>query len=482
MKVKDFAIIVFFLFVLPIQLVSANPEKRHVIIDTDCAPDDLRALNLFLASDAVEILAITSSDGTLKPEEGFLKITSLLRDLGHEGISISKGIVNKGEAPPWQNLAESVKWGEKILSYKEPREIKEFLIETIEREEEPVEFICLGPLTNIANAILMKPAIKLKIKRIVWFDLNRKDLEYTNYTMDSLSADYILNTSIPVHRIKGSSKKLKFSKSFYQKIGEINTPYAKSIYRSHASDSIQKKMKEGHLEIWDELAALYFFNPAMFKEDTAMSGHSDKILEVKENIKVEEELLKILKSPNSRSNVIFDRFPSETTLYRNDIRDFADSIIDKFGLDEWKALVMTGEIHQHLGLYSIVGAKMGVRALEYFHTGPDNIEIVSFAGTQPPLSCFNDGLQVGTGCTLGNGGFSLAQKSTAPKAIITHDYKKIEMELKTKYYNQIQQIIIQAKNRYTMDSEQYWETIRKEGIRIWKEWERKEIFRIKTLN
>ena len=46
---------------------------------------------------------------------------------------------------------------------------------------------------------------------------------------------------------------------------------------------------------------------------------------------------------------------------------------------------------------------MGIRAREYFNTGVDEFSAVSFAGSIPPLSCMNDGIQVSTGATPGHG-------------------------------------------------------------------------------
>ncbi len=45
------------------------------------------------------------------------------------------------------------------------------------------------------------------------------------------------------------------------------------------------------------------------------------------------------------------------------------------GYDEWKANVMTDEFHGHLGVFSIVGAKMGIKARELFGVGADMLEV-----------------------------------------------------------------------------------------------------------
>lgn len=33
-------------------------------------------------------------------------------------------------------------------------------------------------------------------------------------------------------------------------------------------------------------------------------------------------------------------------------------------MQEWTAVLLTNELHRHLGMWNIVGAKMGIRAME----------------------------------------------------------------------------------------------------------------------
>lgn len=95
--------------------------------------------------------------------------------------------------------------------------------------------------------------------------------------------------------------------------------------------------------------------------------------------------------------VALNGFPVDRELYLYDVRLIMDSAITRYGIDEWKACVMTDEFHGHLGVYSIVGAKMGIYAREYFGIGTDLLEINTYAGSTTPFSCMNDGLQVSTG-------------------------------------------------------------------------------------
>jgi len=76
-------IILFVLFLTPFftATVSAHSgkPKYHVIIDTDGAIDDMRALSMFLSGNDIRVLAISCSQGSLLPEDVYEKVTSLLK-------------------------------------------------------------------------------------------------------------------------------------------------------------------------------------------------------------------------------------------------------------------------------------------------------------------------------------------------------------------------------------------------------------------
>lgn len=66
-------------------------QKYDIIIDTDCAVDDLRAITMLCALKEVNIKAIITSDGTLSPEIGARKIKALLQSLGRLNVPVGIG-------------------------------------------------------------------------------------------------------------------------------------------------------------------------------------------------------------------------------------------------------------------------------------------------------------------------------------------------------------------------------------------------------
>ena len=73
------------------------------------------------------------------------------------------------------------------------------------------------------------------------------------------------------------------------------------------------------------------------------------------------------------------------------------------------ALVERGAaLHGHLGPFLVLGIRMGLQALSLLsHPGYFGLCAESEAGSTPPLSCLNDGIQIGSGCTTGKGNLAI---------------------------------------------------------------------------
>jgi formylmethanofuran dehydrogenase subunit E len=181
-------------------------------------------------------------------------------------------------------------------------------------------------------------------------------------------------------------------------------------------------------------------------------------------------------------HVVFKQIPRDAHDYRADIVPLIEPIIARHGVQEWEIVVLTHEFHRHLGVYSILGAKMGLYAREHFQVGLDELEILSFAGQHPPISCLSDGLQVSTGATLGHGTIRIAENTSAlPKAQFKHGDQTITLTLKPVYWEQIKQDIQQAIQQHGAKTPEYWQAVRKLGLHYWLQWSRSELFELAVL-
>ena len=124
---------------------------------------------------------------------------------------------------------------------------------------------------------------------------------------------------------------------------------------------------------------------------------------------------------------------------------------------------------------------MGVFARELFEARGihGEISVLSYAGSIPPVSCLNDGIQISTGATVGHG---LICISDDPDKRVEADFtcggKTIRVRLKEQYAARIRQDIEKGVGLYGK-SPRYWKYVRKLALRYWSNWDRKAIFSVK---
>ena len=133
-----------------------------MIVDTDIGDDidDAFALGLLLNSPGFEILGFTSAWGDTGLRMQLLQ--RLLRETGHDGIPIARGIATTSMTPFTQ-----ARWAQRGSLPESAPPAVDFLLQQIRQHPGQVTLIALGPLTNIGAAITRDPATFGKLKRVV---------------------------------------------------------------------------------------------------------------------------------------------------------------------------------------------------------------------------------------------------------------------------------------------------------------------------
>jgi len=482
-------IIVSFLWIIFTCINTFTQNDRNiipVIIDTDCAPDDLRAISMFAAVEEIKILAITSSDGALSPAEGEKKINRLIHVLNKTEIQIGAGKKLNRTDPEWREFCRQIDWGEKnTVSTSSGFNADELIIKSVTDSEKPVILVCLGPLSNIYSVLKKSPEILNKIKKVLWYNDETEKHLGENYLRDVVAADYLLTSDVNIDIITNLGKReMYFSDSLLSVFEKIPTKYASVISKSHSSPLVLDKIKSAHLQLWDDLIPVYLLYPELFEVKPTRKKPNISINVGYESCAVLEKIIDILELDYSlEKHINFDKFPSDIGFYRMDVRKNMEEIINKYGKEEWRVIVLTNEIHGHLGIYSIVGAKMGLKVREIFNVGLDKLKVISHAGFIPPLSCLNDGIQISTGATLGHGTIKVSSDSLGiPQAVFIYKNRQLRLSLKEKYIKQVENDISNGILLYGNLTSGYWKLVRKTGLKYWNEWDRDEIFDIKYLN
>lgn len=466
-----------FLFALTI---SSHPWKpaHYIIIDTDGGIDDMRAITMLLGSPDIRVLAVTISPGALNANKAYVKVKSLLNSFYHEGIPVGINRTSTFKSPDFINPLKAV-WGEEIGI--DPEKAPDFIAvinDIFRNEKTKISFLCLGGLSTPGLALKGDSLFRQQVKEIIWSANGLTDTQGFNYKTDPGSASEILKGEIPVRVVKGFGQTKLFTQEVVTETGNIKTKYGEKFY-----GFFQSEIAKGHdfaIYVTDEAVALFLQFPGHFKTESA--GNHSLSLPLA-NSSPTEGIIRMLKGETVSRNQVIKEFPVDSSFYFEDLKPVVNEIINKYGVDEWTSGVLANELHRHLGVFAIIGVKMGVRAREYFNTGVDEFRVKSFAGSEPPLSCMNDGIQVSTGATPGHGLLTVNNDPPlSPSAEFSYLNRKIKLTLKPEIAKKIADELKEINFTYGLDSNIYWELVRKNSIKYWKDLDRHEIFIIEEVS
>lgn len=464
----------------------AHTYTISVLVDTDMALDDIRALAMLLNSDMVDIPLIVTSDGASSPQAGCQNLETLLRYFKREDIKIAKGKLLDKPAPKWRSWSENLKWPEPHVTpgkTSSAREAAAAIVETLESLDQEILYLCLGPLTNLAEALKLRPQVKAGISRLIYFG-GHPDASFPgwNTERDSDSARLVFDSGLNIFSMSLPDQKLLgFDSELYKQINDIDTAAARLVTNIHKTPTVSKLLSEGHFHVWDEMPVIFLNQPSLFKFVPSTSYDHVMTLANFKAEDVHDAYLKLLSYSrdfhlSARNSVVLNVFPTDPSLFRDDVSPYVKEVIQRYGLEEWKACLLTNEFHRHLGTYSIIGAKMGVRAREILEAPFDTLQVVSYAGSSPPLSCMNDGLQVSTGASLGRGTIKIAEGAPKPEAVFLYGSQKLTLKIKKEIVDKIKADIKAAIKDFGGLNPEYFAHFRKLSIDSWLDLDRGEIF------
>jgi purine nucleosidase len=206
------------------------PQPQKIIIDTDPGQDDAVAILLALGSPELEILGITTVAGNVPLRLTSKNARKICELGGRPDIKVFAG----ASRPLVRHLvtAEEVhgKTGLNGPDLPEPamrlqdQHAVDFLVETLMHEASGTVTLCpLGPLTNIALALVREPRIAGRIQKIVlmggaYFEGgNTTPTAEFNIYVDPHAADVVFKAGIPVvmmpldvtHKALTTAKRIK---------------------------------------------------------------------------------------------------------------------------------------------------------------------------------------------------------------------------------------------------------------------------------
>lgn len=187
------------------------PQSRKIIIDTDPGQDDAVAILLALGSAELEIVGMTAVAGNVPlklTEKNARKICELA---GRPDIKVYSGAIRPlarelvtAEEVHGETGLNGPQLPEPTMKLQDQYAV-DFIVETLMKEESGAITLCaLGPLTNIALALIREPKIAPRIKEIVlmgggFFEGgNVTPTAEFNIYVDPHAANVVFKSGIPI--------------------------------------------------------------------------------------------------------------------------------------------------------------------------------------------------------------------------------------------------------------------------------------------
>ncbi len=256
------------------------PQARKIIIDTDPGQDDAVAIMLALGSPELDVLGITAVAGNVPlrlTEKNARKICELA---GRPETKVFAGAIR-----PLVRALETAEHvhGKTGLNGPELPEPKmklqeqhavDFIVETLMREESGSVTLCpLGPLTNIALALIREPRIAARIRQIVlmgggFFEGgNVTPTAEFNIYVDPQAADVVFRSGVPIvmmpldvtHKALTSAKRIAAFRGLGTRVGTATAEMLEFFERFD-----EKKYGTDGGPLHDPCVIAYLLEPGLF--------------------------------------------------------------------------------------------------------------------------------------------------------------------------------------------------------------------------
>jgi pyrimidine-specific ribonucleoside hydrolase len=181
--------------------------------------------------------------------------------------------------------------------------------------------------------------------------------------------------------------------------------------------------------------------------------------------------------------LILERLPISAEWYRPEAAALIEEgVVERFGVEEWRAVVLAQELHQHVGIYTILGAKMGVLARELLEAPARAVEVTLDTGGNGPMTCATDGIQASLASTYGQ---SLVRVEHPEKPVLAATFefedRVLRLTLKPEYREVMQGHIESAREEHGDLSPGYFGELERISYRVWSEFDRNEVFAVEWL-
>jgi formylmethanofuran dehydrogenase subunit E len=385
------------------------PESgRQVVVDTDMGLDDVRAVFALLADSTVQIDAFVTVSGSAAPGKGTDNLVGLLEAARSSHVRVIRGVARPDlAAPPWRQTANQLGGA----PFPPPRgtEVTDYTPEALAAVAAPgsdVEYLALGPLSNLGALAIEDPAGLARFHTIYIPAVPRDGIMSDwNLTYDAEASRAVLGSAAEVVILDISAGEEVDALEF---LSSLRGESPALLWTGRLLGGLGSET--GHAIVYDELAAVSFLRQDLLESDgkTYEASSTDGGFRLAES---------------AGGNVRVARLADTAGALAALRQLFARDAVGRHPLPRVQEIApeaLLRTFHGHLGPYVVIGYRMGVLALaELDSEGHFGIlaEVHSPFGT--PRSCLIDGVQLGSGCTLGKGNIAVEEAPEPAWAVFT---------------------------------------------------------------
>lgn len=254
---------------------------RKIIIDTDPGIDDAMAIFYALASPELDVIGLTTVFGNVATDLCTTNALRLLEIAGRTDIPVAVGALNP-LAMKFRGGAAFVHGddgqGNVHLPLPKTRPIDlhavDFIVQEVMKAPGEVTLVALGPLTNVALALLMKPAIAQNLREIVlmggnaFVPGNATPTAEANILNDPEAADTVFSADCTITMIGlDVTEKVMMDAATLDRMGTFANPraqYLSQIVRYYQA-FYKNRYGEDSIYVHDSTTITYLLAPELFK-------------------------------------------------------------------------------------------------------------------------------------------------------------------------------------------------------------------------
>jgi inosine-uridine nucleoside N-ribohydrolase len=392
-------------------LSSCSPDSeqaRSVYIDTDMGLDDMRTIMAVLADTSLVVKGITIVEGSAALGAGTDNLIGMLESHHISSIPVAVGVGYPDLPEPAWRVSANTLFGEK---FPPPRELSPTPLSTewLDGQERIDDIVAIGPLGNLSR-ISDAARRKLTSGARVWIPARLKgDLVVEwNLSYDEDATRSVFESSRTVFIVDVPAISFEETRSLLSSLNGTS-PAAQWI-----RESSSRAFLTGHsVRVFDEFAVVGLLRPDLVTvSDTSYAVRTG-----------EDRTLRLWEDPegNTRLVKIKDIDRALTTLKalweRGPIADHSIQHRTTIPPEEYLTA-----FHGHLGPYVVLGYRMGREALgELRSDGHFDLNVEVHSALKPPQSCLIDGVQLGSGCTLGKRNIGIHEATGAAWGLFTSE-------------------------------------------------------------